>query len=133
MLSKHLRESLYAETAGICIYCGQEPPKEKLTLDHIVPKKGHGGKNRENLVCACAECNNEKGALTAREHRAMMSPKQRKAYDNRVNNLHHAGFISTVKYELLMGRSIRESYIKQIHFTTLLFDFHIDLMVRRRS
>lgn len=133
MLSKHLREILYAETAGICIYCGQHPPKEELSLDHIVPKKGNGGKNRENLVCACSGCNNEKGAMTAREYRAMMTSKQRKAFDNRVNNLHHAGYISTAKMELLMGRSVRESHIRQIHFSTLLFDFHIDLMVRRKT
>ena len=45
-----------------CQYCGSK--EGKLTVDHIVPRTKGGQGTWENLVCACALCNNKKG-----EHR----------------------------------------------------------------
>ncbi len=132
-VSQHTRDLIYVETAGKCIYCGRDLSREEATLDHIVPKKGHGGKNRDNLVCACHECNNQKGAMTAREFRAGMAKKKREGYDQRIYDLYHGGFINEIKEELLLGRSITESHTCRLHFKTLLFDIHLQLMVRRRS
>lgn len=132
-VSQHTRDLIYAETAGKCIYCGNDVSREESTLDHIVPKKGRGGKNRDNLICSCQECNRQKGAMTAREFRAMMSKKKQKGYDQRVHDLYHGGFINEIKEELLLGRSITESHRYQIHFKTLFFDIHIRLMIRRRD
>ena len=42
-----------------CQYCGGK--EAKLTLDHVVPRKFGGQSTWENLVCACARCNNKKG------------------------------------------------------------------------
>lgn len=46
-----------------CQYCGRAPlldPSVRLQADHIVPRAA-GGKDRlDNLVTACAECNNGK-------------------------------------------------------------------------
>ncbi len=42
-----------------CQYCGLRG--DKLTLDHIIPRKEGGGETWENLVCACTHCNNRKG------------------------------------------------------------------------
>ena len=42
-----------------CQYCGQK--RHPLTLDHVVPKNRGGSDTWENLVCACARCNNKKG------------------------------------------------------------------------
>jgi len=48
-----------------CAYCGSD--REKLTLDHIVPKSRGGKTNFENCVACCKPCNNRKGRSTPRE------------------------------------------------------------------
>ena len=45
-----------------CQYCGTR--EQKMTIDHVVPRKYGGDETWENLVCACTRCNNVKG-----EHR----------------------------------------------------------------
>jgi len=54
-----------------CAYCGSE--KERLTIDHIIPKSRGGETIFENCVSSCKQCNNNKGARTPRE--AGMYPK----------------------------------------------------------
>lgn len=58
-----------------CAYCGSE--KERLTIDHIIPRSRGGETIFENCVSSCKPCNNNKGARTPRE--AGMYPKV-KAY-----------------------------------------------------
>jgi len=48
-----------------CAYCGTE--KEKLTIDHIIPKSRGGKTTFENCVSSCKQCNNKKGGRTLRE------------------------------------------------------------------
>jgi 5-methylcytosine-specific restriction endonuclease McrA len=48
-----------------CAYCGSK--KEKLTLDHIIPKSRGGSSTFENCVASCRPCNNHKGCRTPRE------------------------------------------------------------------
>ena len=43
-----------------CQYCGKEFKAHELTLDHVYPKSKGGGKNFENIVCACKPCNTKK-------------------------------------------------------------------------
>ena len=58
-----------------CVYCGRRQPKEKITIDHVIPigvakKSRHLQKKFEytgintpsNLVASCARCNKRKGA-----------------------------------------------------------------------
>ena len=53
-----------------CQYCGTSAGT--MTADHIVPKS-HGGEDSwENLVCACAECNNRKGDRSLKQSRMML-------------------------------------------------------------
>ncbi len=44
-----------------CQYCGAQPGKEHLTVDHVVPRSRGGEHSWENLVTACAPCNRRKG------------------------------------------------------------------------
>ena len=44
-----------------CVYCGT---KEKIGLDHIVPRSKGGSDTPDNLVAACFPCNRKKGART---------------------------------------------------------------------
>lgn len=48
-----------------CAYCGKD--KEKLTIDHIIPKARGGETTFENCVSSCKPCNNKKGGQTPKE------------------------------------------------------------------
>lgn len=51
-----------------CVYCGVGLTGGTLTIDHVIPT-GRGGTNeRHNKAPACADCNQEKGMLTAHEY-----------------------------------------------------------------
>lgn len=47
-----------------CQYCGS---RERLTVDHVMPKSRGGKDTWENLVTACTPCNNRKGNRTPEE------------------------------------------------------------------
>ena len=129
----HLRAFIHAETGGLCIYCGRQVTLKEFTMDHIVPKKGNGKGRKENLVCCCAACNALKGSMTIRAFRASMDPEQRRQMNTRINELYRGRFIGADKKELLMGRVLMESYRRTFHFSTLLFDIHVELMFRRKD
>lgn len=50
-----------------CQYCGGQPGKEHLTLDHIIPRSRGGRMDWENVVTACAPCNRRKANRTPDE------------------------------------------------------------------
>jgi 5-methylcytosine-specific restriction endonuclease McrA len=45
-----------------CLYCGRR--LAVMTTDHVVPRSLGGADTWENLVCACPQCNAEKGSRT---------------------------------------------------------------------
>ncbi len=47
-----------------CAYCGS---KDRLTLDHVIPRSRHGSDAVTNLVCACYGCNQRKGNRRVQE------------------------------------------------------------------
>lgn len=51
-------EKVKLQTGQICNHCGSS---EKLSLDHIFPKKYGGTDDAENLIYACKTCNSSKG------------------------------------------------------------------------
>ncbi len=59
-ISKKLRFEIFKRDAFTCQYCGKTPPSVILEVDHIHPVK-HGGKNHDNLLTACFDCNRGKG------------------------------------------------------------------------
>ncbi|MBT8370625.1 MAG: HNH endonuclease [Desulfobacterales bacterium] len=48
-----------------CAYCGTR--RERLSIDHIIPKSRGGKTNFENCVAACKVCNLKKGGRTPSE------------------------------------------------------------------
>ena len=64
-----------------CQYCGAQPAKAELTLDHVLPKVRGGPNTWENVVCACKACNNHKGSRTPEEaNMALRHVPQRPKY-----------------------------------------------------
>lgn len=51
-----------------CPYCLKIFPLTQGTRDHIVPKSRGGSNGPSNITLSCADCNQEKGALTDKEY-----------------------------------------------------------------
>ena len=56
-----------------CAYCGND--RERLTIDHIIPKSRGGKTDFENCVSSCKPCNNKKGSKTPSEARMYLKVK----------------------------------------------------------
>lgn len=68
------RNLVGSQARYICHYCGRKTKREAstgdplaFTVDHLIPRSRGGGWKKENLVCACRECNNTKGDMTEAE------------------------------------------------------------------
>jgi 5-methylcytosine-specific restriction endonuclease McrA len=61
------RAAVMLRDAFTCQYCGEQPGRHYLTVDHVVPRCRGGKHNWENLVTACTRCNQKKGSLTPEE------------------------------------------------------------------
>jgi 5-methylcytosine-specific restriction endonuclease McrA len=61
------RRNLFARDESRCQYCGAKFPSSELSIDHIVPMSRGGGTDWTNVVCACTECNKQKGGRTPQE------------------------------------------------------------------
>ena len=58
------RYNIYRRDDYSCVYCGS---REKLTIDHVIPKS-KGGKNTwDNLVTCCSSCNLNKSDRPLKE------------------------------------------------------------------
>ena len=58
-----------------CQYCGAQPGKSNLTVDHVIPKVRGGTRVWGNVACACKKCNARKGARTPKEARMRLHTK----------------------------------------------------------
>ncbi|WP_210247685.1 HNH endonuclease [Salinarimonas soli] len=71
--------AIHARDGGRCVYCGvavvrRGPGLHRTpnlaTLDHVIPRSQGGPTRAENLVLACAACNNARGVEDAESFRA---------------------------------------------------------------
>ena len=61
------RRTVLARDRYTCQYCGSQPGKAHLTVDHVVPRSRGGKTVWENVVIACGLCNRRKGDRTPEE------------------------------------------------------------------
>jgi 5-methylcytosine-specific restriction endonuclease McrA len=61
------RRTVLARDHYICQYCGSQPGKAHLTIDHVLPRSRGGETEWENVVTACGPCNRHKGNRTPEE------------------------------------------------------------------
>src|SRR5581483_4478126 len=61
------RRTVLARDVYTCQYCGSQPGRNELTIDHIVPRSRGGTTSWENVVTACGPCNRRKGNRTPDE------------------------------------------------------------------
>jgi 5-methylcytosine-specific restriction endonuclease McrA len=64
---KFSRPNVFWRDNYLCQYCMKKKPKNKLTLDHVIPKCTRSAvshKSWENIVTACFTCNQRKAGRT---------------------------------------------------------------------
>jgi len=61
------RRTVMARDFYTCQYCGKQPGKAELTIDHVIPRSRGGETTWENVVTACRRCNQKKGNRTPEE------------------------------------------------------------------
>jgi 5-methylcytosine-specific restriction endonuclease McrA len=61
------RRAILLRDAFTCQYCGVQPGREHLTIDHIMPRSRGGRTDWENTVAACGACNRKKANRTPDE------------------------------------------------------------------
>jgi 5-methylcytosine-specific restriction endonuclease McrA len=61
------RRTVMARDQYTCQYCGAQPGKNHLTVDHVIPRSKGGLTLWENVVTACGTCNQRKGNHTPHE------------------------------------------------------------------
>ena len=67
-MTKLKRQKIFDITNGRCFYCGDPLDFETFHADHFVAKS-KGGKDKNNLVPTCQDCNLSKGNLSIDEFR----------------------------------------------------------------
>lgn len=58
------RRGVIARDRETCQYCGVQPGRAHLTIDHVVPRSQGGQTLWDNVVTACRDCNRKKGGRT---------------------------------------------------------------------
>jgi 5-methylcytosine-specific restriction endonuclease McrA len=61
------RRTVLARDHYTCQYCGSQPSRKDLTVDHVLPRSRGGYTHWENVVTACQRCNGRKGNRTPDE------------------------------------------------------------------
>ncbi len=61
------RRTVLARDMYTCQYCGEQPGRADLTVDHILPRSRGGLNTWDNVVAACGPCNRRKGNRTPEE------------------------------------------------------------------
>ena len=56
----NLRAALLHRDGNKCIYCNQSGKRQRLELDHVVPRSNGGTDRYDNLVAACRPCNQKR-------------------------------------------------------------------------
>lgn len=61
------RRTVLARDMYTCQYCGTQPGRSELTVDHVLPRSRGGVTTWDNVVAACGPCNHHKGNRTPEE------------------------------------------------------------------
>ena len=61
-ISPKTRFDIFKRDSFTCQYCGATPPSAILHVDHVLPVVNGGENGDDNLVTACSNCNQGKGA-----------------------------------------------------------------------
>jgi hypothetical protein len=54
-------DALIQRDGACCVWCGRQPWRTDLTVEHLVPRTRGGRTSPENLTVACRACNRRRG------------------------------------------------------------------------
>lgn len=54
------KRNVFRRDSYTCQYCGCQPPRHELTIDHIIPRSRGGRSDFDNCVSSCSRCNRRK-------------------------------------------------------------------------
>lgn len=72
------RRTVLARDHYTCQYCGAQPGRVNLTIDHVLPRSRKGGTRWDNVVTACGPCNRRKGNRTPDEAKMPLHSRPRR-------------------------------------------------------
>jgi 5-methylcytosine-specific restriction endonuclease McrA len=72
------RRAVLARDRETCQYCGAQPGRAHLTIDHVLPRAQGGTTTCENVVAACAVCNHRKANRTPQQAGMSLSTMPRR-------------------------------------------------------
>jgi 5-methylcytosine-specific restriction endonuclease McrA len=75
---KFSRQNVFQRDNHTCQYCGGQPDRRELNLDHVLPRDRGGQTTWENVVCSCVTCNTKKGNRLPQEANMMLLRKPKK-------------------------------------------------------
>lgn len=61
-----------------CQYCGAQPGRHELTIDHVVPRSQGGQTDWNNCVASCGPCNSKKANRTPAQAGMVLSKRPKK-------------------------------------------------------
>lgn len=61
---RYSRTNVFTRDEFTCQYCGDQPLRAQLNLDHVIPRAQGGRTSWENVVASCVSCNRRKGGRT---------------------------------------------------------------------
>lgn len=71
------RRGVLSRDRETCQYCGVQPGRSSLTVDHVLPRSRGGMTVWENVVTACRDCNHRKGGRTPEEANMVLLTRPR--------------------------------------------------------
>lgn len=77
---KFSRRNIYMRDRNQCQFCGARPPRENMTIDHVIPRSRGGKTGWENVVLACSQCNARKGSRSLKQCGMSLIRKPRKPH-----------------------------------------------------
>jgi 5-methylcytosine-specific restriction endonuclease McrA len=92
---RYSRINVFTRDRYTCQYCGANPPRSELNLDHVVPRSLGGKTTWENVVCSCVDCNRRKGGRTPQQARLRLQRRPARPRWTPLMNL----AISSTRYE----------------------------------
>ena len=106
--SRIQKYKMWEESNHRCMYCGKTVSLAEflngadVEIEHIIPRSILFDDSFSNKVCACRECNHEKGNMTALDYLETKPAAEVEAYKQRVDEAFKEGRISKTKRDHLL-------------------------------
>ena len=110
-ITQKKRQEVFEMFDGRCAYCGCKLDRRLFECDHFLAVV-RGGKIKDNLVPACADCNALKGRLTIKDFRKKLSDGIVKDFHKRLLKKYYGIEYEAKEIEFYYEKENKFSYLK---------------------